>query len=66
VLDGEVAIYDQELRSRFEWLREPDRDAVATPPLFMVVDLLFHDRRDLDRPPAAPSPLPAGGRRRRK
>jgi ATP-dependent DNA ligase len=24
VLDGEVALYDQELRSRFEWLREPD------------------------------------------
>jgi bifunctional non-homologous end joining protein LigD len=23
VLDGEVAIYDQQLRSRFEWLREP-------------------------------------------
>jgi ATP-dependent DNA ligase len=23
VLDGEVAIYDQKLRSRFEWLREP-------------------------------------------
>jgi bifunctional non-homologous end joining protein LigD len=29
VLDGEVAIYDQDLRSRFEWLREPDADAVA-------------------------------------
>jgi len=24
VLDGEVAIFDQQLRSRFEWLREPD------------------------------------------
>jgi hypothetical protein len=29
VLDGEVAIYDEQLRSRFEWLREPDPDAVA-------------------------------------
>jgi hypothetical protein len=28
VLDGEVAIYDQ-LRSRADWLREPDPDAVA-------------------------------------
>jgi len=36
VLDGEVAIYDQELRSRFDWLREPDPDAVATPPLLMA------------------------------
>jgi|RhiMetdeSRZDD1v2_1073273.scaffolds.fasta_scaffold150123_2 hypothetical protein len=29
VLDGEVAIYDDQLRSRFEWRREPDPDAVA-------------------------------------
>jgi ATP-dependent DNA ligase len=35
VLDGELAVYDQQLRSRFEWLREPDPDAVATPPLLM-------------------------------
>jgi ATP-dependent DNA ligase len=47
VLDGEVAIYDQQLRSRFDWLREPDPDAVATPPLFMAFDLLYCDRRDL-------------------
>jgi ATP-dependent DNA ligase len=33
VLDGEVAIYDQALRSRFDWLREPDAEAVATPPV---------------------------------
>ena len=38
VLDGEVAIYDEQLRSRFEWLREPDPHAVATPPLLMVFD----------------------------
>jgi bifunctional non-homologous end joining protein LigD len=50
-LDGEVAIYDQRLRSRFDWLREPDPVAVATPPLFMVFDLLFHDRRDLTARP---------------
>ena len=40
-LDGEVAIFDQQLRSRFDWLREPDQDAVATPPLLMVFDLLW-------------------------
>jgi bifunctional non-homologous end joining protein LigD len=33
VLDGEAAIYDQQLRSRFEWLRDSDPDAVASPPL---------------------------------
>jgi ATP-dependent DNA ligase len=42
VLDGEVAIYDQQLRSRSDWLREPDPDAVATPPLFIA----FDHRRD--------------------
>ena len=51
VLDGEVAMYDQQLRSRFEWLREPDSDAVASPPLFMVFDLLYGDRRDLTARP---------------
>ena len=47
VLDGEVAVYDQQLRSRFEWLREPDPDAIATPPMFMVFDLLHRDGREL-------------------
>jgi len=41
VLDGEVAIFDERLRSRFEWLREPDPAAVATPPMLMVFDLLY-------------------------
>ena len=34
VLDGEVGRYDQQLVSRFEWLRS------ATPPMFMAFDLL--------------------------
>jgi len=45
VVDGGVAIYDDLLRSRFEWLREPDPAAVATPPLYMAFDLLYCDRR---------------------
>jgi bifunctional non-homologous end joining protein LigD len=45
VLDGEIAIFDQQLRSRFEWLREPDPDAVASPPLLLAFDLLYCDRR---------------------
>jgi ATP-dependent DNA ligase len=53
VLDGEVAIYDQQLRSRFDWLREPDPAAVATPPLFMAFDVLYQDRRDLTARPSA-------------
>src|SRR4030095_4761257 len=46
VLDGEVAIFDEQLRSRFDWLREPDRDAVATPPMLMAFDLLHLDGRE--------------------
>jgi bifunctional non-homologous end joining protein LigD len=46
VLDGELAIYDQELRSRFNWLREPDPDAIATPSMFMAFDLLHQDGRE--------------------
>src|SRR5687767_2901301 len=43
VLDGEVAIYDEQLRSRFEWLRESDARAVAMPPLLMAFDILYRD-----------------------
>jgi bifunctional non-homologous end joining protein LigD len=46
-LDGEVAIFDQRLRSRFDWLREPDPAAVATPPVLIVFDIMYRDRRDL-------------------
>ncbi len=51
VLDGEVAIYDQQLRSRFDWLREPYPDGGASPPLFMAFDLLYQERRDLTARP---------------
>ena len=46
LLDGEVAIFDEKLRSRFDWLREPDPDAVAPPPLLMVFDLPHQDGRE--------------------
>jgi bifunctional non-homologous end joining protein LigD len=51
VLDGEVAIYDENLRSRFEWLRESDNGAVASPPVFMAFDLLYHNGRDATAKP---------------
>lgn len=38
-LDGEVAVFAAQLLSRFEWLRTNHGD-LATPPLFMVFDLL--------------------------
>jgi AmiR/NasT family two-component response regulator len=33
VLDGEVAVFDQQLRSRFELLCHADPSVVATPPI---------------------------------
>jgi bifunctional non-homologous end joining protein LigD len=53
VLDGEVAIFDEQLRSRFDWLREPDRAVVASPPVYMAFDLLYRDGRDLSARPLA-------------
>ena len=39
-LDGEVAVFDAQLLSRFEWLRHINHGDLATPPLFMVFDLV--------------------------
>jgi ATP-dependent DNA ligase len=50
VRDAEVAIFDRQLRSRFEWPREPAAD-VASPPLVMVFDLLYRAGHDLSRRP---------------
>ena len=51
VLDGEVAIFDRQLRSRFDWLRDPDPEEVATPPLLIVFDLLYRAGRDVTKRP---------------
>jgi bifunctional non-homologous end joining protein LigD len=51
ILDGEVAIYDGQLISRFEWLRHHAPAELATPPLLMVFDCLYARGKDLrDRP----------------
>ncbi len=51
VLDGEIAIFDQKLISRFEWLRRRAPTETATPPLFMVFDCPYARGKDLrDRP----------------
>ena len=47
VLDGEVATFDRQLISRFEWLRARPRNEVATPPIYMVFDLLDLGGEDL-------------------
>ena len=45
-LDGEVAVSDSELVARFEWLRHINHGDFATPPLFMVFDLLQLGEKD--------------------
>jgi len=51
ILDGEVVVFDAQLISRFEWLRRRDPAAVATPPIYMVFDLLRSGPHDLRREP---------------
>src|SRR4030095_10873075 len=54
ILDGEVAVFDQELVSRVEWLRHINHGDLATPPLYMVFDLLQLGEKDY-----RPEPLKA-------
>jgi len=51
ILDGEVAVYDQALISRFEWLRGRPKEALATEPVYMVFDVLEVGGKDLRREP---------------
>ena len=46
-LDAELAVFDRQLISRFEWLRALPKDDVSTPVLLMAFDLLELDGRDL-------------------
>jgi bifunctional non-homologous end joining protein LigD len=47
ILDGEVAIFDERLISRFEWMRHGKPPGFATPPMFMAFDCLYVDGVDL-------------------
>ena len=51
VLDGELAVFDAQLRSRFDWLRDPPADEVATLPVFIAFDVLDIRGRDLTHQP---------------
>jgi bifunctional non-homologous end joining protein LigD len=51
VLDGEIAVFDQQLVSRFGWLRGRPKDDTATPPLFMAFDCLYARGKDLRKRP---------------
>jgi bifunctional non-homologous end joining protein LigD len=47
ILDGEVAIFDDRLVSRFEWFRKRPEDVASTPPIYMAFDCLYLEGRDL-------------------
>ena len=47
ILDGEIAIFDDKLISRFEWFRKRPEDAASTPPVYMAFDCLYLEGRDL-------------------
>jgi bifunctional non-homologous end joining protein LigD len=49
--DGEIAVFDQQLVSRFEWLRGRPKDETATPPLLMAFDCLYARGKDLRKRP---------------
>jgi bifunctional non-homologous end joining protein LigD len=51
VLDGEIAVFDRQLISRFQWLRARPKHEVATPPIYVVFDLLELGCEDLRTQP---------------
>jgi bifunctional non-homologous end joining protein LigD len=64
VLDGEIAVFDRQLVSRFEWLRRRPKDDTATPPLLMAFDCLYARGKDLRKQPLRAPQRPRGSRRR--
>lgn len=51
LLDGEIAVFDRQLLSRFEWLRGRPTDEAATPPTLITFDCLYARGKDLRKRP---------------
>jgi bifunctional non-homologous end joining protein LigD len=51
VLDGEVAVFDRQLMSRFEWLRHRAAPGLATPPIFIAFEFPVARGKDLRERP---------------
>src|SRR5262249_35590618 len=47
VLDREVAVFDEQLVSRFHLLGDPDPPVLCTPPMYIVFDVLQVGRKDV-------------------
>lgn len=49
--DGEIAVFDRQLLSRFEWLRGRPAEETATPPTLIAFDCLYVRGKDLRKRP---------------
>ncbi len=53
ILDGEVAVFDDQLLSRLDFLRRPDAHALVTPPIYITFDCVYVGERELRHCPLA-------------
>lgn len=53
VLDGELAVFDERLVSRFDLLAEPDPEVPTTAPVYIAFDVVHACGRDLRGRPLA-------------
>jgi bifunctional non-homologous end joining protein LigD len=51
LLDGEIAVFDSQLISRFEWIRARPTDEPATPPTLIAFDCHYARGKDLRKRP---------------
>jgi hypothetical protein len=51
LLDGEIAVFDNQLISHFEWIRTQPKDEPATPPTLIAFDCLYTRGKDLRKRP---------------
>ncbi len=51
LLDGEIAVFDRQLLSHFEWIRARPKDEPATPPTLIAFDCLYARGKDLRKRP---------------
>jgi bifunctional non-homologous end joining protein LigD len=51
ILDGEIAVFDDQLLSHFEWIRARPKDVATTPPTLIAFDCLYARGKDLRKRP---------------
>jgi bifunctional non-homologous end joining protein LigD len=51
ILDGEIAVFDSQLLSHFEWIRARPKDEPATPPTLIAFDCPYARGKDLRKRP---------------